>query len=259
MSDTGLSLCRVVLVRTQSAGNVGAVARLMRNLGLEDLALVAPECDPFSHEARQFARYGEGLIDRARVVAGLGEAVADCVLVAGTSARTGGPVRRQNVAAPEAVAEALVEALPSGRVAVVFGPERTGLTDDEVTRCHRLLSIPTAEEYPALNLAQAAAVALYELRRAWLRCGDVPVSPPEPAAPFADQERAYADLRDALEAIGYLRGEKGPALFHAVRHLLGRARPTPMELRLLHGLAQQVRWFVRQHGSNHPQHPETLP
>ena len=62
MSDTGLSLCRVVLVRTQSAGNVGAVARLMRNLGLDDLALVAPECDPFSHEARQFARYGEELM-----------------------------------------------------------------------------------------------------------------------------------------------------------------------------------------------------
>ncbi len=249
MSDTALSLVRVVLVRTQFAGNLGAVARVMCNMGLSDLVLVAPEADRTAIEARQLSRYGEELLDRARVVGDLGEALADCVVTAATSARTGGLFRRQTVGLPEEVLPGLLEATASGPVALVFGPERTGLTDEEVSRCHHLICIPTTEEHPALNLAQAVAICLYELRRAWLRrAGEL--SPAESVAPFADQERAFADLRVAFEEIGFLFGEKGPALMHGVRHLLGRARPSPMEVRLLLGLARQIRWFVHQCGAD---------
>jgi tRNA/rRNA methyltransferase len=244
-----LSRCRVVLVRPQFAGNVGSVARVMRNMGLSELVLVMPEADIDDRQARQLSTHGEDILDRSRTVAELGEAVGDCVLVAGTSARRGGLFRRQSVGLPEEVSGRLVEAMPSGPVALVFGPERTGLTDDEVTRCHYLIHIPTSEEYPALNLAQAVTVCLYELRRAWLRVSDISVSQQEPAAPFADQERAYEQLRVALEEIHFLYGEKGPALMHGLRHLLGRARPTEMEVRLLMGLARQIRWFVERHGS----------
>ena len=126
MSDTGLSRCRVVLVRPQFAGNVGAAARIMRNMGLRDLVLVAPEARIDDRQARQLSTHGEEILDRSRIVAELGEAVADCVLVVGTSARHGGLFRRQSVVLPEAGADALVEALPAGPVALIFGPERTG-------------------------------------------------------------------------------------------------------------------------------------
>src|SRR5712671_2585331 len=106
--------CRVVLVRPQVAGNLGSTARVMRNMGLSDLVLVAPVADPADPMARQLSTHGEEILDRTRVVGELGEAVADCLLVAGTSARIGGPVRRQSVCHPEEVLPHIVGALGSG-------------------------------------------------------------------------------------------------------------------------------------------------
>ena len=235
--------CRVVLVRPQVAANIGATARVMRNMGLTELVLVAPKADPLAAGARQLSTHGEAILHAAGRVGELGEAVADCVMVAGTSARVGGPFRRQSVGPPEAVMPRLLEALQSGPVALVFGPEPSGLTNAEVTRCHYLIHIPADPVYPALNLAQAVAVCLYELRRAWLKSVAPPARPPAPA-PFADQERMFAQLRSALEAIHFLYGPNADSLMHALRHLIGRAQPTRMEVDLLFGLARQIYWFA---------------
>jgi len=238
--------CRVVLVRPEVAGNLGATARVMRNMGLSELVLVSPVADPADREARQRSTHGEAILDRCRIVPELGEAVADCVLVAGTSARTGGLFRRQSVGTPDALLPRLVDAMASGPVALVFGPEPTGLTNAEVTRCHYLIQIPTDLTYPALNLGQAVAICLYELRRAWLQQQTNPFAVPAAIAPFADQERMFASLREGLEAIHFLYGDKADSLMHAVRHLIGRAGPTPMEVEMLFGLARQLRWIARQ-------------
>src|SRR5437899_5757348 len=176
MPRTSLDNCRVVLVRPRVAGNLGAAARVMRNMGLSDLVLVAPEADPGDRQARQMSTHGESILDSARVVPDLGEAVADCLLVAATSARTGKLIRGQ-FGPPEEIVPALAEALPSGPVALVFGPERSGLTDREVTRCHHLIHIPTDPSYPALNLAQAVGICLYELRRTWIKQNQQAVGP----------------------------------------------------------------------------------
>jgi tRNA/rRNA methyltransferase len=241
--------CRVVLVRTEVAANIGATARVMRNFGLSDLVLVAPSADPRDLHARALATHGEELLDSCRVAADLAEAVADCVLVAATSARTGGLFRRQSVGAPEEIFPHLVEAMACGPVALVFGPERTGLTNDEVSRCTYLIHIPTEPTAPALNLAQAVAVCLYELKRTLLRpitsTSGAPLTAPE-VAPLADQERMFTALRESLVQIDYLFGPKSDALMHGLRHLIGRARPSPMEVRLLTGLARQIRWFADQ-------------
>jgi tRNA/rRNA methyltransferase len=246
-----LENCRVVLVRTHYPGNLGATARVMRNMGLTQLVLVAPLADPADREARRLSAHGEGVLERARVVAELGEALADCALVAGTSARVGGLVRRQSVATPDEVAPLLLEAGSRQPVALVFGPEPSGLTDAEVTRCHFLIHIPTDPAYPALNLAQAVTVCLYELRRTWLRQSGRPTER-EPPAPFALQDRMFADLRSALEAVHFVWGDKGDALMHAVRHLIGLAQPTAMEVDVLLGLARQLRWYVE----HHPRRPD---
>ncbi len=241
--------CRIVLVQPTIPGNIGATARVMRNMGLADLVLVAPEASPADRQARQMATQGEDILDTARVVEELGQAVADCVLVLGTSARHGGLIRRQSVVSPEQAMPALVRELRAGNpAAIVFGTEAHGLTDAEVTRCHYLLHIPTDLDYPVLNLAQAVAICLYELRRAWDKGAhhaerdDYTAS----AASFDAQEYMFGKLQTALEEIHFLYGPKAESLMHALRHLLGRARLTAMEVNVLWGLARQIRWHVEQ-------------
>jgi len=243
-----LSGVRVVLVRPKIAANVGAAARVMRNFGLSDLALVAPEADKDDPRGRLLATHAEDVLEGARVVPDLDAAVADCALVVGTSARTGGLFRRQSAGPPEAILPQVLAALAGGPVAVVFGPESSGLSNEQVARCHYLIHIPTDDAHPALNLAQAVGICLYELCSAWrLRAGP-PLSGPVPAD-FAAQEHMFTRLRTALEEIHFLYGDKADALMHALRHLIGRARPTEMEVKLLLGLARQIRWYVR-HGDS---------
>jgi tRNA/rRNA methyltransferase len=243
-----LSKCRVVLVRTKIAANIGAAARVLRNMGLTDLVLVAPEADPADPRAELLATtHATDVLRSARVVATFEEAVADCLLVAATSANVGGLFRRQSVGTPDEVAPQLLRVLPSGPAALVFGPEPSGLTNDEIARCHFLIHVPTDAAYPALNLAQAVAICLYALRSAYLR-EPAPAAPAEPAAPFAEQEHMFEHLRAALTELHFLYGDKADALMHALRHLIGRAGPTAMEVKLLHGLARQIEWQVRREG-----------
>jgi tRNA/rRNA methyltransferase len=148
------------------------------------------------------------------------------------------------------VARQLVKVLTDGQAAIVFGPESSGLENAEVARCHYLIHIPSEEGYPALNLAQAVAICLYELRRAWL--GRVATATKGTPAPFADQERMFEHLRSALADIHFLYGANADSLMHAIRHLIGRALPSSMEVDVLHGLARQIRWFA----SRHPPPPE---
>lgn len=241
--------CRVVLVQPHYPGNLGATARVMRNLGLEDLVLVAPVADRHDRAARQMSTHGEDILDRARIVADLGEAVADCVVVAGAASAKGGLFRKQSAGPPEEMLPHLVEALRRQHpAALVFGPEPTGLTNEEVTRCHYLIEIPTAEAYPSLNLAQAVAICLYELRKLWLKTEAAPALDEfHGPASFAHQEHLFAQLRQALERIHFLYGDKADALMHAIRHTLGKARLTTMEVHVLLGLARQINWYVDQH------------
>ena len=245
--EPSLSRARVVLVRPKVAANLGAVARVMRNLGLSDLVLVAPEAEVDDPRGRLLATHSADILDRARVVPDFDAGVSDCLLVAGTSARTGGLFRRQTVGPPEEIVPRLLPALAAGPVALVFGPESSGLSNEEVARCHFLIHIPTDAAHPALNLAQAVAICLYELRRAWLTQSQPPAAPAE-AADFATQEHMFMRLRVALEEIHFLYGPKADALMHALRHLLARAQPIAMEVKLLLGLARQIRWYVAHGG-----------
>lgn len=238
-----LSRCRVVLVRTHYAGNIGSTARAMRNFGLRELVLVDPIASPLAHEARQLATHGVDVLDAARVVHDLGEAINDCVFVLGTAGVTDGMFRQISVGTPEEQLPRLLAAAEAGPVALVFGPEPHGLSNAEVTRCHGLIQIPTAPDAPSLNLAHAVAVCGYELHRiAATRSGACESAP---VAPVAEQERMFDHLRQALEAIHFLYGTKAGPLMHAVRQLIGRSMPTPREVRMLHGVARQLLWAAK--------------
>jgi tRNA/rRNA methyltransferase len=249
-----LENCRIVLVRPRVAGNIGATARIMRNMGVRELVLVAPEARPLARQARRMSTRGEGILDHCRVVETLSDALADCLLVIGTSARAGGPFRRQSVVSPETILPRVVETLTAGPVALVFGPERTGLSNDEVTRCHFVVRLATEPDYRALNLAQSVAIMTYIVRTAWLSRSPGEHSA-EPPATFESQERMFASLQSALEAIHFLYGQSAATLMHSIRHLIGRAGPTQTEVDILLGLARQLRWFADSHHADTMRRP----
>lgn len=248
-----IARCRIVLVRPHYAGNLGSTARVMRNFGLTDLVLVAPYASTNDLEARRLATHGLPVLDAARVVPDLGDAVSDCVLTLATSALTGGVVRRGMIGPPAEVMPQLLAAADRGPVALVFGPEPHGLSNEEIARCHGLVHIPVDPDYPALNLAQAVTVCCYELRKAWSGRVNADRAEPPPGpivAPHVDQERMFEHLREAFTAVGYLFGHRADSLMHAVRQLIGRAMPTPQEVKLLHGLARQLLWVASQKKSD---------
>ena len=257
MSDPTLARCRVVLVRPHYAGNIGAAARIMRNFGLRELVLVEPVASPESMDAVMMAVHGLDVLKSARRVPTLAAAVADCGFVLATSGEVGGLARKGFWGTPEEKVPAVLDALDRGPAAVVFGPEPSGLTVDEIAACHGMMFIPADEAYPSLNLAQSVAVCLYELRRQWLK-REKPADGLEPAAPYEEQEKLFEHLREALVAVRYLWDFRADGIFHVLRHVITRAMPTRKEVKLLHGLAKQLLFVANRWGVPHPkEHPHT--
>jgi tRNA/rRNA methyltransferase len=222
-------MVRLVLVRPRNPENLGAVARAMRNLGLDDWVIAELGTHDLA-AARRVAVHAEELLDRPRVVRTLDEAVADCAWVVGTSSRR---VRGRRRLGPAEVAREALARAPEGRTALVFGDERSGLTNAELDRCHDLSAIPTADAQPSMNLAQAVVVYAWELRRAALAAAaaERPARPPPAGATDEELGAVEAALRAALRGAGFLAGPER----HAVRDLaaaLRRARLSRREARL---------------------------
>ncbi|MEO2089246.1 MAG: TrmH family RNA methyltransferase [Gemmataceae bacterium] len=246
-----LSRCRVVLVRPHYAGNLGSAARVMANFGLSDLVLVAPVANRESMDAVMMATHGLPVLTAARTVSSLAEAVADCGFVLSTSGEVGGLARKGFWGTPEEKLPQLLDTLPAAPAAVVFGPEPHGLTVDEITAGHGMMFIPSAAGHESLNLAQAVAVVLYELHKQWLK-REHKEPPPEPPAAFDAQERMFAHLREALTAQRFLWDFRADGIFHVLRTVITRGQPTVKELKIFHGLAQQLAFIAKQYGVPHP-------
>ncbi|MDE2234587.1 MAG: RNA methyltransferase [Gammaproteobacteria bacterium] len=230
---------RIVLVETSHPGNIGAAARAMKTMCLERLLLVNPVEFPHS-EASARASGATDILERAQVLASLDEALAGCALVAGTSARQRalGPAPLT----PRDCVRQLMSVSPAQDVAVVFGRERTGLTNEETDRCHFLLQIPANPDYGSLNLAAAVQVVAYEFMLA--KQGMHTPAGQAPAYATSDEmEGLYAHLEQAARDSGFLDPENPKHLMRRLRNLLNRARPEPSEVNILRGLlnALQVR------------------
>ena len=226
-----MSRVRVVLVRPDTSVNVGAAARVVRNAGLLGLDLVSPG-DWRTVECWRTAWGAQDVLEQARVFDDLGAALAGSTLsVALTGRRPGGtPVLDVREAA------AGLAALPPDETgALVFGPETTGLTRDEMARCGRLATIPSHPGQPSLNLSHAVAVAAYEVFRAGAR----PDTPPRRAT-HAEKEELLGLLRDGLLRIEALPRANTEGYFREWRALFGRADLTPREVRLLEHMARKM-------------------
>lgn len=230
----------IVLMETSHPGNIGAVARAMKNMGLSRLTLVAPQRFP-DEEATWRAVSAADVLENARVVETLDEAIASTSLVVGASARERRipwPVLDVRRAAAD-IAEQAVR----GEVAVVFGREDNGLSNEELTRCNLHLAIPTGDSYSSLNLAMAVQIVCYELHMQAI--GES--LPPAPdhvwdAVPATQEnmERYYQHLEETLTQIGFLIPTAPRQLMPRLRRLYGRIRVDEMELQILRGILSET-------------------
>ncbi len=231
---------RIVLVGTTHPGNIGATARAMKNMGLTDLALVRPKYFPHD-DATARASGAEDLLQGALVCEHLDEALADCTWVAGTSARSrsiGWPSMT-----PRQCAERMIEESRSGKPAIVFGPEKSGLTNEDLDRCHTLLTIPTNPEFSSLNLAMAVQVATYELRVASMGAEEPAETGHDEHVPLAtgeELEHFYAHLERMATDVGFLDPENPRHLMRRLRRLFSRAMPDQNEVNILRGILAAI-------------------
>lgn len=236
-----LTNIRMVLVRPTHPGNVGATARAMKNMSLRSLYLVAPENFP-SPQATDRAVGADDLLQSAILTTSLDEALKDCHLVIGTSART----RRIEWPAldPQACARRLVDGAQHGPVALLFGQERTGLLNAELDRCHFVVTIPADKEYPSLNLACAAQILAYEIYR--VACLDIPAGATEErereGAPVSneDLQRLYQHFEEVLQQVGFLDPLHPRRLMRRLVRLFNRAGLDHNELNILRGILTAV-------------------
>jgi TrmH family RNA methyltransferase len=228
---------RIVLVDTSHPGNIGATARAMKNMGLHDLSLVRPRSFP-DPEALARASGADDVLNAARVQARLEDAIADCGLVIGTSSRQ--RHLRWDLHEPRDMAPQIVSASSTGPVAIVFGSERFGLTNEELALCNLLVTIPTGTEYASLNVAMAVQIIAYEL---WLarRAGPPAQLPRDvPLASAEDMARLYMHLEQVLEDINFRDRTGGGHLMARLRRLFNRALLDQNEMNILRGVLTAV-------------------
>lgn len=227
-----------VLCRPQSAGNIGAAARVLKNMGFGDLRLVAPALK-HRGDAAAMAVHAKDVLASATTWPDLAAALADCTVTVGTTCRPG-PYRDSAIPLRKAVAD-LIALATSNRIAIIFGAEDHGLTNDELKLCQRLITIPTAAEYRSLNLAQAVAIVAYEL--AMMTGADTQTTAEQFTFASAVEVDAMLErLREALLAIGFLPDSNSDHLMFALRSVLGRSGLNPRELDVFNGIARHVRW-----------------
>ncbi len=243
-----LSAIRIVLVEPSHPGNVGAVARAMKNMALAELVLVRPRLFPHP-EAVARASGADDLLSRTRVVDSVPAAVADCGFVAATTSRP----RDQNFRALDLheAAERIFEMSARGPAAVLFGAERTGLTNEELALAHLLIRIPANPDYPSLNLAMAVQLVAYELfRAAGSPASTRPLSePPVPLAPGAEMERFYVHLQQVMDEVDFKDRTGGTHLMTRLRRLFQRCEMDQNEVNILRGILTSVQQKRRAAGA----------
>lgn len=234
---------RIVLVETSHPGNIGAAARAMKNMGLARLVLVKPKVWP-AREALSMAASALDVLDHAVVVDNMAEAIADCQLVIGTSAR----LRNMPIPLldPAASAELVCQAMPQQEVALVFGREISGLSNEELHLCHYHVHIPVNPEYSSLNLAAAVMVLCYELRKTALQGSGQPLLPVAPRdwdqqlATAGELDRYLQHLEDVLVQLQFHDRDNPRQLMRRLRRLYQRIQPDRMEINILRGILTAI-------------------
>jgi len=239
---------RIVMAGISHPGNIGSAARAMKTMGLEQLCLVAPERFPAT-EATVLAAGADDVLDRARVLADVRSAVADCGFVVGTTARSRHLPWR--TVEPREAAREIAAASRASEVAVVFGAERTGLTNEDLELCHALVTIPTGSAYGSLNVAMAVQVVAYEILLALRNEPDSGRATGVPLASARDMEQFYLHLEHVLEEIEFRDRTGEGHLMARIRRMFNRVVPDQNEINILRGILTAVQGKRRRAGDPH--------
>ncbi|MDR0805646.1 MAG: tRNA (cytosine(32)/uridine(32)-2'-O)-methyltransferase TrmJ [Enterobacteriaceae bacterium] len=241
--NSGLDNVRIVLVETSHTGNMGSTARAMKTMGLTNLYLVNPLVKPDS-QAIALAAGASDIIGNASIVDTLDDALAGCRLVVGTSARS--RTLQWPMLEPRECGVKMTQEAAQSPVALVFGRERVGLTNEELQKCHYHVAIPANPDYSSLNLAMAVQILAYEIRVAWLdqqaaSQGEVSAAELEDRYPPAENlERFYQHLENVLLNIGFIRAAHPGQVMNKLRRLINRSRPESQELNILRGILSAI-------------------
>lgn len=239
-----LDRIRIVLVNTSHPGNIGSAARAMKTMGLSTLYLVAPEQFPHP-KALEMAANAHDVLSNAIVVPTLQDAIADCCLVVGTSARS-----RHipwPLGTPREIAQQVKAEAPSSHTAIIFGHEQSGLSNEDLQQCHLHMQIPANPEYSSLNLAAAVQVVAYEMRLASL---ETPVAEEQwdyRLATHEEMEKLFDHFQEVLIDIEFLKLNAPRKLMTRLRRLLLRARPDVMEMNILRGILTAMQQALETH------------
>ncbi|WP_414502081.1 RNA methyltransferase [Zymobacter sp. IVIA_5232.4 C2] len=250
-SDSWLSRIRIVLVGTSHPGNIGGVARAMKNMGLFDLALVSPRCAPNERDAIARASGADDVLANLTTHHTLAEALTGCTWVVGCSARS--RTLPWPMVTPREFAARLPGELTAGgedaRVAIVFGREDTGLTNDELQHCQTHVHILTNPQFSSLNLGAAVQVMAYEAHQCWRDHQDIRdehsdtpfgIEWDHPLATQDELEQLFVHMERSLIALGFHDPENPRQLMPRLRRLYARARPDRMEVNILRGIASAI-------------------
>ncbi|HUF41136.1 MAG TPA: RNA methyltransferase [Verrucomicrobiae bacterium] len=235
-----LANIRIIMVRPRGSGNIGSVARAMKNFGAAELAVVG-KARTQSFWAKAMAVHGREILAAATCYSTIREAIADCTLVVGTTCRPG--LYRSHSQSPREIAPKIVEAASRGRVALIFGPEDHGLSNKDLEHCQLLVTIPSRPDYQSLNVSQAAVICLYEIYVASL----LPAAEAGVERARAEEiERLFDIMRPSLLKIGFLDSENPEHMLLAFRRILGRAGLEDKDVRILTGMFRQIEWYAHQ-------------
>jgi tRNA/rRNA methyltransferase len=235
-----LSNIRIVLVRPRGSGNIGSIARAMKNMGARDLAIVG-KARTRSFWARAMAVHGRDILGEASCYNSIREAIADCTLVVGTTCRAG--LYRGHSRSPRETAAEIAAAARTSKVALIFGPEDHGLSNKDLEHCQLLITIPTDADYRSLNVAQATIICLYEIFIAYSAPGNESTVERASAESI---ERLFDHMRKTLLKIGFLDSDNPEHMLLAFRRVLGRAGLEDKDVRIFTGLFRQIDWYTDQ-------------
>ena len=224
----------IVLVDTKTPANIGSAARAMMNMGVSRLVLVDPPKDP-NADARKLAAGAEKILDAAEAFNTLKDAVSDQGLVIGVSRHASR--RRKNVHTPRETAEQVVPLLDRNTVSLVFGNEVNGLENADIALCHELISIPSTDAFPSLNLSHAVMVVLYEF---FVAATARPRTENTGLAPARELERFYEHSQKTLEEVDFINQDNAEGMMFSLRQLFGRARLDSREVSILRGIMSAV-------------------
>lgn len=236
----GLAGLRIVLVEPAGPINLGSIARAMKNFGLNHLVIVNPQCDPLSMEAMTMAVHAKEILASAVLVETLPEALEGCVRVIATAGRDCSwetPLENPRTALPWLLEE------PEQPVALIFGREDRGLSNEELNYAQRFVQVPTHESYQSLNLATAVAICCYELAQFTEQPKTQSPSPTE-IAPWDVVEAYYQQLESLLLKIGYLYPHTAASRMEKFRQLYNRTHLQKTEVAMLRGILRQIEWAI---------------